>query len=245
MSYLESVDNSLRLLLLMSRVNRVGVTEVATELGVAPSTAHRLLSTLRYRGFVVQGKDRSYRAGPAFVTMINSRASRVALTEVAQPHMEALRDATGETCHLVVLSGTQIRFIASVESRRVLRVGIRVGALMPAHLASGGKLLLAELPPLAFAEHYPPAGVPSLGLTPQGITALRRELDVVRRMGYAINVGATERGVAAIAVLIREPDGPVAMSVSIPTVRYSGSLVPDILTHLREAATGISADLER
>lgn len=58
MNYLESVDNSLRLLMLVAAKARVGVSEVAAELGVAPSTAYRLLSTLRYRGFVVQGQDR-------------------------------------------------------------------------------------------------------------------------------------------------------------------------------------------
>ena len=50
----------------------------------------------------------------------------------------------GETCHLMVLEGNGVRFIDSVEGKHVLRVGSRVGRLLPANRTSGGKALLAE-----------------------------------------------------------------------------------------------------
>ncbi|WP_255311288.1 helix-turn-helix domain-containing protein, partial [Streptomyces viridosporus] len=54
---LESVDNALKLLLLLRRNGRLRLSEAADHLGVARSTAHRLLATLRGRGFAVQGGE--------------------------------------------------------------------------------------------------------------------------------------------------------------------------------------------
>lgn len=244
MTYLESVDNGLRLLLFVAARPRVSVSEAAAELGVAPSTAHRLLSTLRYRGFVVQGSDRSYRVGPAFEEMVTARMARADLAQAAAAHLERLRDETMETCHLMVLVGRQVRVVLSVESTQVLRVGSRDGAMLPAHFASGGKMLLAELTPEQFAAAYPPDGVSGAGLSPSAVAALRREIASCQRAGYALNNGQTERGVTAVAVLVRGPDGPAAaVSVSVPAVRFRRSEVPALVAALNRAADGISSEL--
>ena len=68
-SGLESVDNALRLLLLLAERESVRVSEVAAELDIAPSTAHRLLSTLRQREFVDQEPDRRYVKGAALARL--------------------------------------------------------------------------------------------------------------------------------------------------------------------------------
>ncbi|MGV1007299.1 MAG: IclR family transcriptional regulator [Dermatophilaceae bacterium] len=244
MRYLESVDNALRLLTLVAGKAKLGVSEAALELGVAPSTAYRLLSTLRYRGFVIQGSDRTYRAGPALEEMVSSRMSRTNLAAVALPRLEALRDETDETSHLMVLVGRQVRIIATVESAQVLRVGSRVGAMLPAHYTSGGRMLLAELSAQELDQFYPREGLPSAGMTASTMTSLRRDLTRCRKLGYAVNNGQTERGVYAIGVLVRDVDGPVAaLSVSVPTVRYRPENLPDTVEALVRAAEGVATDL--
>lgn len=243
MQYLESVDNSLRLLLLVARGNKIGVSEAAAELGVAPSTAYRILSTMRYRGFVVKTKSRMYQAGPAFISLMASQSHRIKIEDIALPHLEALRDATNETTHLSVLAGTQAKILASAECEQVLRVGVRTGATFPAHLASGGKALLAELPEAELDRLYPAAGLPSIGLTRVRMTRLRRELLKVRVDGYAVNIGQTERGVAAIGVTVRDQEGPVAaISVTLPTVRFSPAMVPQIVAELHRSAADLAAE---
>lgn len=244
MRYLESVDNSLRLLLLVAAKARVGVSEAAQELGVAPSTAYRLLSTLRYRGFVIQGRDRTYRAGPAIEEMVSSRMSRTNLAEIASPSLEKLRDETDETAHLMVLVGRQVRIIASAESAQMLRVGSRVGAMLPAHYTSGGRMLLAEQSAEDLDALYPRAGVPSIGLSAAVMTTLRRDLARCRKQGYAVNHGQTERGMCAIGVLVTDIDGPVgALSVSVPSVRYRAESVPAIVAALGRAADAVALEL--
>ncbi len=244
MNYLESVDNSLRLLMLVAAKARVGVSEVAAELGVAPSTAYRLLSTLRYRGFVVQGHDRTYRAGPALEEMVSNRITRANLADLAGPALHELRDATQESAHLMVLVGRQVRFIASVESFQSLRIGSRVGAMLPAHRTSGGRAILAALPTETLEGLYPTAGTTSGELSASASATLRRDLARIRKQGYAVNNGETERGVTAVGSLVADVDGPLAaLSVSIPTIRYSSANLPGIVASLRIASDQIVATL--
>ena len=123
------------------------MSDVAAELGIARSTAHRLLAMLVYRDFAVQAEDRSYRPGPAIVRRAAARrAGASGCARLMRPHMEALCDQVAETINLVVRLGTQTRFLHTVESAQVLRVGDRQGTVLPAWKTSGGKALLAELP---------------------------------------------------------------------------------------------------
>ena len=90
-AHLESVDNAFRLLLLLSREGELGVTEAAHQLGIAPSTSHRLFATLKYRGFVTQTEQRSYREGPGLLALSGGPVRKLDLVSVARPAMEGLR----------------------------------------------------------------------------------------------------------------------------------------------------------
>ena len=143
---LESVDNALRLLQMLRDVGAVRLNQAATELGIARSTAHRLLAMLVYRGFAVQDEKRTYHPGPAMGAGPAERGWTREFTDRCRPHLEALVAVCGETVNLVIRTGTQVRFLATVESDAMLRVGDRQGQVLPAALMSGGRSLLAELP---------------------------------------------------------------------------------------------------
>lgn len=244
--YLESIDNSLRLLLLISSSAKVGVSEAASHLGVAPATAYRLLSTLRFRGFVVQCRDRSYRAGPTLERIVSYRMDRGNLADRAIPVLTSLRDATGETSHFSVLVGQQVRVIASVESTQTLRIGSRTGVMLPAHLSTGGRLLLAELDEADLDELFPPSGLTTPALPPSAMETLRRDLARCRKQGYAVNNEMTERGVSAVGVLVCDDDGPVgALSVTLPTLRYTPAALPRLVQQLSEARDLLASLLHR
>src|SRR3954451_18936444 len=130
------------------------VMSAADELGVAPSTAHRLLTTLTQSGLAIQNEDRSYVLGPAFVRLRLPPSHPDALLAVVVPHLTKLSTATGETTHLMVRQATTVRFIYSVEGPAALRVASRAGVTMPAHLTSGGKALLATMSDEAVRELY-------------------------------------------------------------------------------------------
>src|SRR5215210_1019160 len=117
-----AVENALRLLQLYREREALGVSETARLLSVGRSTAHRLLTTLRAHGFVVQDCGRAYRVGPALRELGAAIAEPGVVRTRSRLYMQALCDELGETVNLVSLRGTDAVFVGSVESRRPLRV---------------------------------------------------------------------------------------------------------------------------
>src|SRR5215210_6860740 len=122
-----AVENALRLLQLYRDQEMLGVSETARLLGVGRSTAHRLLTTLRAHGFVVQDATRAYRVGPALRELGAAIADSGVVRARCRAYMQALCDELGETVNLVSLRGTDAIFIDSVETWRPLRVAGREG----------------------------------------------------------------------------------------------------------------------
>jgi DNA-binding IclR family transcriptional regulator len=242
---IESVDRAMRVLLLLRTEPVLRVADVSKHLGVAPSTAHRLLATLCYRGFVLADPaTHTYRVGPALGRW--GATGDGELIAVARPHIAALAEHLRETVNLLVLEGTNCRFVHGIGSDRPLRTSVRAGALMPAHAVSGGKVLLAELPAAhverLFARHPPQR------LTAHTIVdtdALRAELHAVRERGYAVNVGESEDGITAVAAPVRDPRGVAvgAIAVSAPSSRTDDAAVTTILDALRRTTAELEAEL--
>ncbi len=242
-----SVDHALQLAVALQVEGSLGVSEAAERLGVARSTAHRLLSMLVYRDFAAQEGDRRYVPGPVLALGAHSSARTALLRTLALPHLRALVARVDETANVQVLAGDVVHFVASVECTRALRVGDREGMVFPAHLTSGGKVLLADLSDdelVARCAEERWADRPTARPDP---TALRAELRAVRENGFALNAGRTEEGLTAVGRAIR-PDGAraeAAVSVSLPSLRFSEERLPGIVAALAVAARDIGADLAR
>lgn len=130
---IESVDNVLRVLLLMGERQKLRLTDVSQYLGVASSTAHRLLAMLQFRGFVRQDTvTRSYVPGPGLDNLAFGVLRRLDVRNRARPVLERLNADLQETVHLGRLEGADVHFIDSIESSRALRVGSRLGRAMAA-----------------------------------------------------------------------------------------------------------------
>jgi IclR family transcriptional regulator, acetate operon repressor len=235
---IESVDNALLLAALLQQEGPMRVTDAAERLGVSVSTAHRLLAMLVYRDFAEQQEDRRYRAGRVLRGLAEPETPVALLRRAALPHLRRVVDRTGETANVMVLAGADVRFVATVECDQVLRVGDRTGRTLPAQLSSGGKAMLAALAPEALD-----AALDRL----DGIDRPRlvRELRTVRRQGFAVNDQATEAGLTAVGVAVRDTsEVPLAaVSLAVPTVRFSRSDLPRWSQILGAAASDIAQDL--
>jgi len=230
----EAADKALQLVLLLQQRESVGVTEAAAHLNVARSTAHGLLGTLRYRDFAVQSPDRRYRAGPALRRAgAGGRRSSAVLAELAGPLVARLRDDLDETVHLIVLEDREAVFLLSEEGRQPLRIGSRAGARLPARHVSGGKVLLAALPPEELARRFPA----------DEVADLEASLARIRRTWVGVNRGETEPGIGALAVPVRDDAGvPVAaLAASLPLMRLTRQRLPELTAALGRAAAAISS----
>jgi DNA-binding IclR family transcriptional regulator len=236
---IESVDHALHLAAILQQEGPLRLTDAATRLGVARSTAHRLLAMLVYRDFAEQDDDRRYVAGP--VLRRSAAPEPVAdLRRIALPHLEALTALTGETTNLMVVHGDQVRFAATVECGHVLRVGDREGRMLPARLASGGRAVLATRSDAEVRALYADAEPPVADLP-----ALLRDLRRVRRQGFAVNDQATETGVTAIGCAIPGPATavPAALSIAMPTARYRRDRLAGWVQDLMTTAGRIAGEL--
>jgi len=211
-----AAERVLSLMEILRRDRVLHINAAARELGVAPSTAHRLAQTLLLRGYAVQRPDRSYGPGP----MLPPDSVDTVWTRLRshwRPALEAISGATAETVHLIVRDGDSVVFLDSVLPKRALEVGSRAGIRMPAERNSGGKALLARLPTASMQSLY-------AGRHDVGTDALQESLAAVRRRGFGISVAEYERGITAIGVPVRDADlVPVAIAVSGPSLRFDRS----------------------
>jgi DNA-binding IclR family transcriptional regulator len=260
---LESVDNALRLLQLLRDQGRLRVTDAAADLGTARSTAHRLLAMLVYRDFAIQDEQHGYLPGPALSAPPVRDRPLQELRRVLLPHLEALCERVGETVNLMVRVGTQTRFLASVESTRILRVGDRAGTVLPATKTSGGKALLATLSRAELAELYLPDGeaetttatasaiststATATAMSPAEFDRLCRALHTVRRRGYGLNLEETETGVIAIGRCVRDESGRAhgAITIAIPSARFRRDKIPPLARELALTTERAAPDLAR
>lgn len=241
---IESVDRTLRLLSIFRSRSSISLSEVADELAVTRSSAHRLLAMFVWHGYSRQDPyTKEYQAGPKLLELGLGVLRQTAIVGRARPLVRLLADRLGETIHLAVLNGTEVSYIDGIESAKALRAGLRVGTSLPAHATAAGKALLADLSPDHLVALYPEPDLD--GVTQHTITnrpELEADLTEIRRRGYAVNDQESEPGLVAVAVSFPDPTGFVqsALAVAVPAVRADTDFIAklgDLMVHQMHSST--------
>jgi len=197
------------------RHEELGVSDVARRLGVAKSTAHRLLTTLCARGIAAQDPETGrYRLGMHLFELGQLASDRDPLRRAALPLLEELRQVSGKTVHLTVADGSDVVFVERLQTLAGIRLMEGSGRRMPAHATSAGKVLAAFDPMLAQARKD--AGFPRL--TPQTISTAAefdRALAEVRRAGFAHSVGESRPLLTSVAAPVRDAAGRARAAISV------------------------------
>ncbi len=184
----------------------VSASDIARATGFNVSTAFRQLQTLVQRGYVEQDPGhRGYVMGPRFYQLASAYLKGSDLATIARPHLEALRDAVGETAYLVILSQGEIVQLCKADGQHVVSASIRTAQREPAYCTATGKVLLSGLAPDALARYL--GAVKLAAYTPQTITAkakLQKELAAVRAQGYALDLEEYAENLCCISVPVRD-----------------------------------------
>lgn len=223
------------------------LSEVATETGLSPAVARRFLHTLVQLGYAAQiGKrfilrPRILELGAGYFRSMN-------LAEVAQPHLQHLRDETGDTASLTTLDGHDILHVCHAPTERFVTFAITPGSRVPAYVSATGRAMLAHLDKPALDKRLATMELPPR--TARTVTSQRRlrtVLTTARRHGYALVVDELDYGLTAIGVPVLIGGEPVAgVSCVAPTgaveeTKYVRSRLPALNT----AAHQIAAELKR
>lgn len=234
---IDAVHRALVLLKHLRDGQTIGVKDAANTLGVAPSTAHRLLNALCYDGFAVQDWERRYRLGPEF-RPDQTRPIRIGdLRAVVRPIIEELSLRYGETVHVWIRQGPLLRWVDGVEGSAPAHVSPDRWDRVPAYASAAGKALLSELTNKQLEAVYSAGLPPARSSRIANVRALKRHLSAVRRLGYAISIEESAQGVDGVAVCAKDVLGrPVfAISLAIPSSRFDRSALPDYVDSLRAA----------
>lgn len=226
--------------------HEVTLTEIVSELKLPKTTVFRYLQTLSAASFIHHDQKRDrYGVGVGFRALAKADRKLQRLRNLAYPEMVELMETFNETVNLAVLSDRYIVYVDMVEPNRAMRIHARVGDRHPVHSTSLGKAIVAFLPDTREDLFQDDWLRPMTIKTLTSAKAFRRQMDDVRRRGYAIEMGENEDGLMCIGVPFFDGAGyPLAaMSLSAPERRMK----PDVTVHaveaLKNAARRISMQL--
>jgi IclR family transcriptional regulator, pca regulon regulatory protein len=247
--YLSTLERGLSVLRAFNQ-NRpeMQLSEVAVATGLNPAVARRCLNTLVQLGYVAQ-HGRRFLLRPEVLVFGSAFLASMNIEQVAGPHLQAVRDETGDSSSMAVLSGHDILYLAHVSTNRRIRLGASVGTRFPAYATSLGKVLLAYQSEAAIEEYLAAAELERL--TEHTITSpvqLRHRLREIRFRGYDSAQDELDYGIVSIAVPVFANDRHIAAAIncSTSTTRISRELLVETrLPLLQKAAREIEDALQR
>ena len=228
---------------LAAHADPVSLKVVASETGLHPSTAHRILNDLMIGGLVDRPQAGNYRLGMRLLELGNLVKARLDVRDAALGPMRELHRLTNQPVNLSMRQGDEIVYIERAYSERSgMQVVRAIGGRAPLHLTSVGKLFLANDDPQRVRAYAMRTGL--AGHTRNSITdlpALERELTRVTQQGTARDDEELELGVRCMAAGIRDDQGNLiaGLSISAPADRLEESW----LERLKATAGQISAAL--
>ncbi len=214
--YIQSIERCFTILdHLSSPDSPFSLEDLTQKTGLNKTTCFRFLKTMRQLGLVEQDR-KTYHLGPKIVSLGLKALKGLNIRQEALPVMQKLREETGETVNLSLLSGTEIIFIERVMSDYIVNSNINVGDRLPVYCASMGKVILAFM-----SEERAAAIVSQLRFkarterTISSPTSLKKELTEIRDRGYAINNEELEKGLRAVAAPIIDYTGEAFAAINV------------------------------
>lgn len=243
----KSADRVLRIFDLIADEGPLTFSQVVAELGLPASSIHNLLKTLVRRRYLrLHPDDRRYELGTRLWEVAQRYAANDDLPRLAQPIMDSVASRTRETVQLARLDGIENVYLAIAESPEPMKLVSAVGKRLYAHATGLGKVLLAGLDERELRRRLDPVQLPRFTANTivdhdELIAALSR----IRNLGYATDDEEYVIGCRCVAMPVRDAGGTVmaAMSVSIPTPRYSEQVAALIHVALADAVGELSSRL--
>jgi DNA-binding IclR family transcriptional regulator len=245
---LKSVDKAISILDCLSIQGPIlGVGDISAITGYAKSTVSRLLSTLAQRGCVEKAQGfGKYRLGYRIHLWGNSIKNQMNLATISLPVMKRLRDECNEEVGIYVVEGLRRLCIQRVGSLHEIEKVSRVGAYYPLHAGAAGKLLLAFLPKDKQEAFFSSNSLEKLtDKTITDLDTLKKDLQLIRKRGYAVSRGERELGAFSVNAPVRDSRGSVIadLSVSGPLFRLTDNKLESYIHGVLSAAKEISERL--
>ena len=222
---------------------RLNATQAAERAGLSRAAARRHLLTLAHLGYL-ETEDGQFWLSPRVLRFSGAYLASARLPRVIQPTLNRLAAETQDVYSAAVLDGDEVVIVARSAGlapvNPMLAYGRHLGARLPAHATSTGRVLLAALPRADLAAWL--KGRELRRLTAHTVTApraFRALLAQVAEQDYCVAADEHELGVHAVAVPLRTRQGQTVAALNVvlaPGRLNDAALAGEILPRLREAA---------
>ena len=246
----KSIQSVVRAIKIMQYIaeseNAASLTAISKELDLSKSTVHGLIATLKQQGYVYQNQTTGlYKLGLKLFELGQVVYKDMDLRKIAKPHLYDLVRSYEETVHIAVLSDGEVVYIEKVDSPRSIRIHTNVGSKNPAHCTSVGKALLAGLSEKKFEQILSKTGLCRFtDKTIIDLLDLKKEMELIRRCGYATDDEEIEVGLRCVAAPIKNHQGEITAAISVagPTARMTDERMAEIAKGVIKVANQISSE---
>ena len=194
---------------------RLNATLAAQRAGITRAAARRHLLTLTHLGYL-ESADGYFWLSPKVLRFSGSYLASARLPRLVQPTLNRLAAQTGESFSAVVRDGEEVVIVGRSGSMRMLAYGLHLGARLPLHATSTGRVLLAAEPRAGFSAWM--KGRQLARLTAHTVTDAKRFralIDAVRLADYCVAIEEHELGVHALAVPLRNMQGRTVAALNV------------------------------
>lgn len=247
--YLSTLERGLKVLRAFDEQNpEMRLSEVAAKTGLSPAVARRCLNTLVALGYIGQ-HGRAFLLRPEVLSIGSAFLSSMNVENLCVPPLQVMRDETGDSASMAVISGADTLYLAHVSTNRRIRLGANVGTRFPLHATSLGKTIMAFRPEPEIETYL--ASSSRTRFTERTVTdadALRRRFAQIRENGFDSALDELDFGIVSVAVPIFDDqrEAIAAINCSTSTTRISqDELVRTRLPGLQGAAQEIQQSLRR
>lgn len=222
-----------------------GVSELAREVGISKSAAHKHVRTLASLGFLVR-EGNGYHLSFRFLSFAEQARRRLPF-DVVESVVEGLAATTEEGAQFLVRENERVVYAFGVGPGGDSSPARTAGEVAPLHATAGGKAVLAYLDGAARADVVERTGLPRY--TDKTITdpaALEAELQSVRDRRVAFGREEYVSGVHSVASPVLDTESRPTGSVSVTgdTRQMSGKrLEEDIVGLVTAAAKKIETEV--
>lgn len=241
---INSLNRGLAILEILLGESPMSVTEVGKRLGINKSSAFRLLSTLKRKGFVEQDPETlKYSLGLRFLIFAQRVNDGIDLRAIAKPYLKELNSIMRETVHLGVMYGSNVMIIAQETGMELLSIVTKIGDIEPFYCSAVGKVILACMP--GDEQQKIISSLEFEMKTKNTITGkeqLIRELEKVAANGYALDDEEYHMGVRCLGVPITDHRGRTVASLGIsgPKTRIKLDRINEYVSTMKDIAMCIS-----
>ncbi len=221
-------------------------TEILDKCDQPRGTLHRQIANLVEEGLLTVNHDHTYGLGLTLLRYASKAWAGNHFRIIAEPHMQALHDVTGETVHLGMLSGTKVIYVDKVEGRQSVRMYSQIGNASPVYCTGIGKAAISTLSPECLQDLVQKIDFHKFTTnTLSGPKALLAEIEEVRRNGIAFDREEHEAGIHCVAAPIKPVKGDTYAGISVtgPVYRVSTEMLEQWADQVHETALNIEEDL--